>query len=94
VRESLLKSELIKIAQDGRGRGSAARDGYGRQAGMDQAYVQGLRNAKALLDEGIFSEQEFMREKETLLMQRSKERATHQGAFNANKWAAGVAFRA
>ena len=36
------------------------------RAGMDQAYVQGLRDAKALLDEGIFSEQEFMREKVTL----------------------------
>ena len=31
------------------------------------AHVQGLRDAKALLDEGIFSEQESMREKETLL---------------------------
>ena len=39
---------------------------------MDQAYVQGLRDAKALLDEGIFSEQEFMREKETLLKQREE----------------------
>ena len=39
---------------------------------MDQAYVQGLRDAKALLDEGILSEQEFMREKETLLKQREE----------------------
>jgi len=37
---------------------------------MDAAYVQGLRDAKALLDEGIFSSEEFMREKESLLKQR------------------------
>jgi len=39
---------------------------------MDQAYVQGLRDAKALLDEGIFTQEEFMREKETLFKQREE----------------------
>ena len=43
---------------DGNETAATARGGYGRQAGMDQAYVQGLRNTKAMLDEGIFSEQE------------------------------------
>jgi len=41
-----------------------------RGSAMDAAYVQGLRDAKALLDEGIFSSEEFMREKESLLKQR------------------------
>lgn len=39
---------------------------------MDQEYVQGLRDAKALLDEGIFTQEEFMREKETLFKQREE----------------------
>jgi len=45
---------------------------------MDQAYVQGLRDAKALLDEGIFTEQEFMLEKETLLKQHEERIADQQ----------------
>ena len=51
---------------------------WGGEVGMDQAYVQGLRDAKALLDEGIFTEQEFMREKETLLKQREERVAERQ----------------
>ena len=34
--------------------------------------MQGLRDVKALLDEGILSEQEFMREKETLLQREER----------------------
>jgi len=42
--------------------------------------VQGLRDAKALLDEGIFTEQEFMLEKETLLKQHEERVAATAGA--------------
>ena len=34
---------------------------------VDQAYVQGLRDAKALFEEGIFSSEELLREKDALL---------------------------
>lgn len=42
---------------------------------MDQEYVQGLRDAKALLDEGVFTQEEFDREKQTLLAQRNERAA-------------------
>jgi hypothetical protein len=50
---------------------------------MDQEYVQGLRDAKALLDEGIFTQEEFMREKETLFKQR-EERAVERARLGVS----------
>ena len=44
---------------------------------MDRAYVKGLRDAKALLDEGMFlAEQELMKEK--LLKQSSYEQGLNE----------------
>ena len=42
---------------------------------MDPAYIQGLRDAKALFDDGIFTQEEFDREKSTLLAQREERAA-------------------
>jgi hypothetical protein len=61
---------------------------------MDQAYVQGLRDAKALLDEGILSEQEFMREKETLLKQREERIFERQRSTTAETDASAMAWNA
>ena len=53
-----------------------------REVGMDQAawqaYMQGLHDAKTLLDEGVFPEQEFLREKEALLKLREERVADQQ----------------
>ena len=43
-----------------------------------QAYMQGLHDAKTLLDEGVFPEQEFLREKEALLKLREERVADQQ----------------
>ena len=42
---------------------------------MDPTYIQGLRDAKALYDDGIFTQEEFDREKSTLLAQREERAA-------------------
>ena len=39
---------------------------------MDPIYMRGLRDAKALLDEGVLSAEEYTSEKEELLRQRNK----------------------
>jgi hypothetical protein len=42
---------------------------------MDQAYIKGLRDAKALFDDGILTQEELMREKELLLRKRDEREA-------------------
>jgi len=42
---------------------------------MDPTYVQGLREAKALLDEGVLTQEEFNKEKNELVKQREERRA-------------------
>ena len=36
---------------------------------MDETYLRGLEDAKALLDEGIFTQEEFENEKQLLVQQ-------------------------
>jgi hypothetical protein len=75
-------------AASGRREKRAGSGSFGRTGGvggaltMDQAYVQGLRDAKLLLDDGIFTQEEFAREKETLLKQR-EERAAERAKLGA-----------
>lgn len=49
---------------------------------MDPTYVQGLREAKSLLDEGVLSQDEFNHEKAELIKQR-EERKAHANAIGA-----------
>ena len=41
---------------------------------MDETYLRGLEDAKALLDEGIFTQEEFENEKQMLLVQQNEHR--------------------
>ena len=42
---------------------------------MDPTYISGLRDAKALFDDGILTQEELMREKELLLRKRDEREA-------------------
>ena len=45
--------------------------------GMDSVYLQGLRDAKKLLDDGIFSKEEFEGEKAKLTAERDHDVRSH-----------------
>jgi len=49
-----------------------------RRAAQDPVYVQGLREAKALLDEGVLSQEEFNTEKSELVKQREERKAASE----------------
>jgi hypothetical protein len=42
---------------------------------MDPTYVQGLREAKALVDEGVLTQEEFNKEKNELVKEREERMA-------------------
>ena len=50
---------------------------------MDPTYVQGLREAKALLDEGVLTQEEFNKEKNELVKQREERRAAAAAAASS-----------